>query len=490
MSAYKDLEGLFARLFALRDAEGLLHWDRATMMPPGGAEARGEEIAALKAVQHGLLTAGTTGELLDRARGESGLDEWQQANLREMKRLWTHASAVPESLVQALAIAGAACEVGWRWAHQESDFQSVIPLVQEVLDLTRESAETKAQTLDCTPYEALLDENSPGVSSAEIERLFIDLGEFLPAFLSQVIERQAGMDAPLAPPGPFDTVAQRALGEKLMGALSFDFHHGRLDESMHPFSAGTPEDLRITTRYGEEDFAPSLMGVLHETGHALYERGLPPQWRRQPVGQALGMDIHESQSLLMEMQVCRSCQFLAFAAPLMREAFAGTGPAWEPENLYQLQTIVRPGFIRVDADEITYPAHIILRHDLERALIAGDLALGDLPGAWNDGMEKLLGIRPANDREGCLQDIHWFDGAWGYRPSYTLGALAAAQMFEAARKENPDILTSIEAGKFKPLMCWLDDNVHGLGSLLPADDLIRRATGKSLGTEAFKRHLK
>ena len=251
-----------------------------------------------------------------------------------------------------------------------------------------------------------------------------------------------------------------------MERLGFDFHHGRLDVSLHPFCGGTPDDVRITTRYDEADFRSALMGVMHETGHALYERGLPAAWRGLPVGDARGMMLHESQSLLIEMQVCRSRAFLAFAAPLLREAFGGDGPAWRADNLYRYYTRVEPGFIRVEADEVTYPAHVILRYDLERAMIAGDLDPADLPGAWNDGMRKLLGITPPNDRLGCLQDIHWYDGAWGYFPTYTLGAMAAAQIFQAAVAAEPAIPDGIARGEFAPLVGWLRANVHGKGSLL------------------------
>jgi len=280
----------------------------------------------------------------------------------------------------------------------------------------------------------------------------------------------------------------------LMEALGFDFDHGRLDISLHPFCGGTPDDVRITTRYDEADFTSSLMGVLHETGHALYERGLPKQWRGQPVGEALGMSIHESQSLLVEMQVCRSRAFLGYAAPLMREAFAAEskdgGPAWGPENLYRLYTRVKPGFIRVDADEVTYPLHVIVRYRLEKAMIEGDMEIADLPAAWNDGFKELLGLTPSTDREGCLQDLHWFDGAWGYFPTYTLGAMTAVQLFEAAKKAVPEIEPAIAKGDFKPLFGWLKTHVHTKGSLLTANELLIEATGKPLDPKIFKAHLK
>ncbi len=252
-----------------------------------------------------------------------------------------------------------------------------------------------------------------------------------------------------------------------MEAIGFDFDHGRLDVSLHPFSGGTPDDVRITTRYEEEDFRRALMGVLHETGHAMYERGLPVAWRRQPVGRARGMSIHESQSLLIEMQVCRSREFQVFVAPILREAFGVSGPAWEAENLYRLGTQVERSFIRVDADEVTYPAHVILRYRLERALIAGDLALKDLACSLERWHEVAARHRAAR-RSPWLParcDIHLvLDGAFGYFPTYTLGAMTAAQLFDAAKRADPAILPRIGRGDFAPLMAWLRENVHGKAS--------------------------
>jgi carboxypeptidase Taq len=275
-----------------------------------------------------------------------------------------------------------------------------------------------------------------------------------------------------------------------MATLGFDFAHGRLDVSTHPFCGGIPEDVRITTRYDEADFMTGLMGILHETGHALYEMGLPQAWRTQPVGRARGMSLHESQSLLMEMQVCRSPEFFVFAAPRIARFFDSSGElVWNAEALREATVRVEPGFIRVDADEVTYPAHVILRYRLEKALISGELEVAGLPEAWNDGMVELLGVRPPNDRLGCLQDLHWYDGAFGYFPTYTLGALTAAQLFEAARKAVPSVLGSISHGDFGPLLGWLRTHVHGLGSSLSTDDLLVAATGRPLDSAAFKTHL-
>jgi carboxypeptidase Taq len=230
--------------------------------------------------------------------------------------------------------------------------------------------------------------------------------------------------------------------------------------------------------------------VLHETGHALYKRNLPARWRLQPVGAARGMAIHESQSLLVEMQVCRSLAFMQFAAPVLREVFGGDGPGWEAEALYRRATRVRRGLIRVDADEVTYPAHVILRYRLERAMLAGDLAVRDLPAAWAESMRDLLGIVPDNDRDGCLQDIHWFDGSWGYFPTYTLGAMIAAQLFETARAALGGLEAAIASGRFGPLLAWLRDKVHSQGSLMSTAELVENATGRPLGTQSFERHLR
>jgi carboxypeptidase Taq len=276
-----------------------------------------------------------------------------------------------------------------------------------------------------------------------------------------------------------------------MEALGFDFRHGRLDVSLHPFTGGVPDDVRITTRYNENDFNRSLMGVLHETGHALYERGLPAAARDQPVGEALGMAMHESQSLLIEMQVCRSNEFLAFAAPRMAQAFGGVGPAWSAENLHRLAIRVIPGLIRVDADEVTYPLHVILRYRLEQALLADELKLADLPDAWRAGMKETLGVDVPSDRDGCLQDIHWPSGSFGYFPTYTLGAMAAAQLFATAKAADARIAPGIAAGNFTPLLNWLRKNVHARGSFdASTDELLTAVTGKPLAADAFKAHLR
>jgi carboxypeptidase Taq len=488
MSAYAELEQRFARIAKIEAALSVLHWDQSVMMPAGGAAARGEQIATLRGLAHAQLVDPKVGELIERAGGES-LDAWRSANLREMRHRYLHAAAVPGDLVEALSRAVTRCETVWRRARALADFAMLLPSLREVLARVRDLADAKAAALGVGPYDALLDQYDPGRRAADLDRIFGELEAFLPGFLRRVLDRQEREPRPRAPRGRFAAAAQRALAERLVLALGFDFEHGRLDVSLHPFSSGVPEDSRITTRYDDKDFASALMAALHETGHALYQQGLPRDWRWQPVGEDRGMTIHESQSLIVEMQACRSRAFVAYLAPLLRETFGRAGPAWEADNLHRWLTRVEPGFIRVDADEVTYPLHIVLRYRLETAMIEGRLHPSDLPDAWGDGMERLLGVRPPDDRLGCLQDIHWPDGAWGYFPTYTLGAIAAAQLFQAARAAEPGLLDHIGRGDFAPLVGWLRRNVHAKGSLLDSDGLLRAATGRPLDPAAFKRHL-
>ena len=489
-TSYQDLESRFRRMDAVSGAMSMLHWDMSAMMPPGGAESRAEQLATLSTIHHAMITDPAMSDLLDGAEADLHLDQWQYANVREMRRSWIHQAAIDADLVEALSRACSKSEAVWRTARPENDFKAALPGLDEVLNLSRQVAEAKADKLGVGLYDALLDQYEPDGRSADIDVIFDDLAAFLPDFLDDVLAKQAQHPVKLPLEGPFPAQQQRELGKTFMSALGFDFNHGRLDESAHPFCGGTFDDVRITTRYNETDFSGAMMGVLHETGHAMYDQGLPKTWRGQPVGSDRGMSIHESQSLLIEMQACRSPEFIAYAAPHMRKAFGGNGDAWQPENLLRHSTHVEKGFIRVDADEVTYPAHVILRYQLEKAAIVGDLKMADLPGAWNEKLESILGIQPPSDREGCLQDIHWYDGAWGYFPTYTLGAMTAAQLFGKAKRDQPEILAAIAKGDFSPLMNWLGKNVHSKGCLLSTSDLLIQATGEALNADHFKNHLK
>jgi len=491
MNAYAKLEDRFRRISALGETLSLLSWDMQVNMPAGGAGARAEQVAAMRLTIREKLVDPEVSDLLDEAEAEANtLDDWRRANLREMRHRWMHATALPADLVEAQSRANSACHMAWREARPVSDFARVREPLEKVLALTKEGAAVRAQATGLSPYEALMDIYEPGARTARIDAIFADLATTLPALVGEVLERQASRPAPLVPDGPFPIEAQRRLGERFMRLLGFDFNNGRLDATLHPFCSGVPEDMRVTARWDENGFFDGLMAVLHETGHALYEMGRPADWRHQPVGHARGMVMHESQSLLMEMQACRSPEFLLFAAPILRDELGGDGPAWSPDNVHRLYTRVARSLIRVDADEVTYPLHVILRYRLERALLSGDLAVADLPGAFNQGMADLVGAIPEGDKDGCLQDIHWYSGSFGYFPTYTLGAAAAAQLFAAARAQNPGIPQALSQGDFAPLVSWLRANVHGKGSSKMTDEILEEATGRPLDTAAFMSHLK
>ena len=489
MTDYQELEARHRRMSAIGGAISILGWDQSVMMPEGGAQSRAEQVSALSLIVHEMQTAPDMGDLISNAENDNTLDEWQRANVREIRHDWLHSNAVPAELVDRKIMARSACEMTWRSARAENDFAKLEPQLTDLLTITREVAEVKAEAFGCGRYDALLDGFDPGRKSADIDALFAELLTFLPGLLDQVLEAQNAAPPILLPEGPFSIAAQEALGRQVMELFQFDFDHGRLDVSLHPFSGGTPDDSRITTRYTEDDFTQSLMAVVHETGHAQYERGLPKAWRGQPVGTSRGMAVHESQSLLFEMLAARSPEFIGHIAPTLREMFAGSGPAWEDANLVRLYHKVERGLIRVDADEVTYPLHVILRYRLEKELIGGTLAVRDLPEAWAEAMRELVGVVPETDTDGCLQDIHWPSGAFGYFPTYTLGALGASQISAAAKSEDDSIMAGIAKGDFESLLTWLRANIHGQACKLMPGPLIEQATGAPLGTAAFKAHL-
>ncbi len=487
---YGRLAARFTRIATIGEAGAILNWDAAAMMPPGGGGARGDQLAVLAGVAHGLLCAPEVGEELAAAEASPPADDpWKAANLRLMRHEYVRATAVPSDLVEARERANSRCEKIWREARRAADFALVRDQLAEVISLTRDMAAALSPALGLAPYDALMDGYQPGVSAADVAPVFAAYEAWLAEALPRAEALQASRPEPVAPAGPFPADIQEALCRRMAERAGLDFSHARLDRSTHPFCGGLPSDVRITTRYDEADFAQALMGVMHETGHALYERGLPADHARQPVGESAGMGAHESQSLIIEMQACRSDAFLSWLGPELHSAFGGNPAAYAPENLIRLQRRVHRGFIRVDADEMTYPAHVILRFRLEQALLSGDLTVADMPGAWNDGMQALLGITPPDDARGCLQDIHWYDGLIGYFPSYTLGAMAAAQLMAAARRADPGIDAALGRGDLSPLVNWLRKNVHANGRRLGFNDLLRAATGKPLDPSDFESHL-
>jgi len=490
MTTYNAMEALNAKAGTLSEALSILYWDQQSMMPSGGGASRAEQTALLETMIHEITAGDALGDAIAGAESTGGLNDWQQANVAETKRQYVRSTAIPSDLVAAKSKAESHALAVWQEARPNNDFAAALPALRDCFNLSKQAGQAIADKTGQPLYEAMIDGFEPGLKVAQIDAVFDDYAAFLPDFLDDVLAAQDQRGEPVPIDGPFDVETQRAVFQDIMRSVGFDFDHGRLDTSAHPFCGGTPSDVRMTTRYRDENFMDAMMGVLHETGHALYEQGLPTDFARQPVGLARGMVLHESQSLTVEMQVVRSQAFMTYAAPMLAKAFGKSGPAWTAENLAKHAARVSRSLIRVEADEVTYPAHVILRYRLEKALLAGDLELEDLPQAWGDGLEALLGIRPETDREGCLQDIHWYMGAFGYFPTYSLGAMCAAQVFGAAREQLGDVEAQIEQGSFGDLVDWLRSNIHAKASSATTDQILTEATGSGLRADAFKAHLR
>jgi carboxypeptidase Taq len=489
--AYDTLAGTWTRLHHLGHLQSIAGWDQAANMPPKGNEARAAAMAEMAALLHRLRTDPALKHNLARAEQEP-LSELQRANLREMQREWRASNALPEALVQRQKLATARCEHAWRAQRPANDWAGFVQNLRPVLANAREEAALLAAESGLSKYEALMDRFEPGMTCARLDAVFGEVRQWLPGLIQQVLARQAREDAAaplLEPVGPFPIAQQKALSERVMRLLGFDFEAGRLDVSTHPFCGGVPEDVRMTTRYREDQFLPALMGTIHETGHGRYEQNLPRELLGQPVAHARSMALHESQSLSFEMQLGSHPGFVALLAPLLRETF-GDQPAFAPRNLQRLLTRVQPGFIRVDADEVTYPAHIILRYEIERALIEGEIELDDVAALWDTKIQELLGVDTrGNFKDGPMQDVHWPEALFGYFPCYSLGAMYAAQWFAAMRRALPDMDARIAAGDLAPVLGWLREHVWTQASRWTTDELAVRASGEVLNPAHFKAHL-
>jgi carboxypeptidase Taq len=484
---YDDLSAHFTRLHHYAHLGSIVSWDRAANMPPKGNDARASAMAELAALMHRLRTEPTLGDRIARAEQEP-LSDHQRANLREIRREWRQATALPESLVTRQELATSRCEHAWRTQRPANDWTGFLGNWKPVVALAREEAALLSQQTGLSKYDAMMDRFEPGMRSEQVSRVFGAVRQWLPGLIDQVVERQS-KDKLIEACGPFPIAAQQALCQRVVTMLGFDFNAGRLDTSTHPFSGGVPEDVRMTTRYREDEFLPALMGTVHETGHGRYEQNRPREWLGQPVSEARSMAIHESQSLSFEMQLGSHPGFAQVMAPMLRTAFGGQ-PAFEPHNLWQLMTRVKRGLIRVDADEVTYPAHVILRYEIERPLIEGELEPEDVPALWDRKMAELLHLDTrGNFKDGPLQDVHWPESLFGYFPCYSLGAMYAAQWFAAMRRTMPDLDARIGRGDFASVFDWLRDNIWHQGSRWSTDELAMRASGEVLNPAHFKAHL-
>jgi carboxypeptidase Taq len=488
--AYAELIRHVRAVSLLSSCGSLLHWDQQTYMPPRGSAHRAEQLALIAGLTHAQFTAPEIGELLSEAAEGSAAREPRSpaaVNVREIRRAYDRATRVPPALVEELARTSALAQDVWVEARRTSDFERFRPWLAKLVALKREEA--TAVGAGGALYDALLDEYEPGET---VDRLIPVFGE-LRKSLVDLVGRIAGS---LKQPDlsilhrAYPIAAQEAFGKTVAAACGFDFRAGRLDVTTHPFCSGIgPGDTRLTTRYNLHDFGDAFFSILHEAGHGLYDQGLESEHYGTPMGEAVSLGIHESQSRLWENFVGRSRAFWEHWLPQARQAFpeALTGVGLD-EFVFAIND-VRPSLIRVDADEATYNLHILLRFELERALIDGDLPVADLPAAWADGMERFLGIKPTDDAQGCLQDIHWSGGSFGYFPTYTLGNLYAAQFFAKVWAELGDLEEQFRRGEFSALTDWLNRKIHREGQRYRAADLVTAVTGEPLNPSYLLRHL-
>ncbi|MCO4793718.1 MAG: carboxypeptidase M32 [Bacteriovoracaceae bacterium] len=488
---YSKLEEINKRIHRFSHLGAILSWDEAVNMPKGSGEARAESISELYAFISDEMKRPEILEYIDKAKNED-LSELQKANLELVERDWKNSNVLDTDFVRKKSLTNMKCEQAWRQYREENDWESFRPHLEDVVTLIKEEAALRSDATGMNKYDSLLDLYEPGLRSSEVDEIFNVLIKELPTLRNEIVEFQTSRPF-TKPEGPFAAENQKELGVEIMNAMGFDFTRGRLDVSHHPFCGGVPEDVRMTTRYSEDDFTESLMGIIHETGHARYEQNLPVDWITQPLGQSKGMAIHEGQSLFFEMQMGRSKEFLQYALPLMKKhVFNGKSEeSWTEENMTRLYQHVTPGYIRVDADEVTYPFHVILRYEIERDILEGKIEVKDLPEIWDAKMQEYLGLSTkGNYKDGVMQDVHWPSGAMGYFPTYTLGAMVAAQVFDTLEKSNPNVKSEIATGEFGNINSWLKENVWGHGSRYELQDLMQKVTGQKLSADIFIKHLK
>ncbi len=482
------LHRLWRPIHDLWAVESLLSWDQETYLPAQGHESRGNQLATIAVLRQERLTADDLGRALDDCRS-AGDEPLTAATTREASRIRDRALAVPADLTRDLARSKSRAVAAWQQARADDRFAVLAPALAELVELKRaEAASLAARSPVGTAYDALLQEFDPGASAALLAPLLLRLGSRLSDLTREASESGIVVDQTVSH-GQFAAADQREAGLALAAALGFDFERGRLDTSTHPFCVGVdPCDVRITWRPHPTDFLPPLFGVLHELGHGLYEQGLPAQHRATPLGAPASIAVHESQSRLWENHVGRSVGFWRWALPQLRSRLPGIAVA-RAEDLWPALHAVTPSLVRVDADETTYHLHIVIRFELEQALIEGRLRVTDLEGAWIDAYQARLGIRPIGAREGVLQDIHWPNGMFGYFPTYTLGTLMSAQLFAAAERDLGSLEADFERGDLAGLGRWLADKVFRWGAILRPEDLIAQATGRPISEDDFLRYI-
>jgi carboxypeptidase Taq len=490
-AAYVELVTLLREAELLGSCASLLSWDEQTYLPTGGAEHRANQLSLLAGLTHDRKTAPRIGELLKELESSDlgDPDGDMAANVRETRRSYNRVTKLPKRLVEELSRTTSLAQQAWVDAKKDADFAVFLPWLEKVVALKREEAAAIGYG-GGIPYDALLDDYEPGMTSAEVTAVFQPLRDELVKLVAalQHTGRQPNLEIVQR---HYPQQAQRVFADAAAKTIGFSFEQGRLDQSAHPFCSGIgPGDCRLTTRFNDHHFNSAFFGVLHEAGHGIYDQGLPAASFGLPIGQACSLGIHESQSRMWENFVGRSRAFWEYFYPFAQQAFSTALRDVSLDDFHFAINDVRPSLIRVEADEVTYNLHIMLRFELEQKLLANQLQAADVPAAWNETVDKFLGIKPANDAVGCLQDIHWSGGLMGYFPTYALGNMYAAQFFETAQEQLGSLDEQFRKGDFKPLKSWLNERIHQHGKRYPANRLVQVVTGRPLSAEPLVRHLR
>lgn len=489
---YNRLHVLSKHARTLTGISNILEWDQETYMPKAAAEIRGEQQKALAGIIHAKKTgrpfAKALARLIDETSGElkGALDDEKQAALRLWRRDYMKAKSLPKRFVEDHAKLSSQAILAWREAKDSDNFALFSPFLNKLVAMARKKADYLK--FNDHPYDALLDEFEPEATTAKVETLFGHLKEEITSLLTKILKSKEIDDSCLH--GTFSHDKQLSFAHRLLKDMGFSFEQGRLDLSSHPFSLSPhPKDNRITTRFHKTSILSCIAVVLHEGGHALYEAGLPEEHYGSPLGEPISLGMHESQSRLWETRIGQSLPFWQHYLPILNAHFDDSFKTVSPNDFYRAVNKVEPSFIRVEADEVTYPLHVILRFELEKSLIEGSLKVKDLPEAWNAKMQSLLGLTPSTNREGCLQDIHWSMGSFGYFPTYTLGNLYAAQLFEAFALEHSNWQNRVKEGELLFIKEWLNDNIHRHGRRYFSHELIEKISGKPFSANAYTSYL-
>ena len=488
--AYDELIGIFRDASTLNSCAALLYWDERTYAPKGAAEGRSKQTALLSGIVHEKTTTPHIGELLSEIEGSvivADPDSPKAANIRELRRDYDKEVKLPKDLVEEIARVTSLAQGVWAEARQKSDFSIFLPKLKEVINLKHRQAE--AYGYETEPYDALIDDYEPHATVKTISEVFRKLREELVPLVKSIAESGRRPDMSIIE-NDYPVDLQEKFDKEAAASIGFDFDRGRLDVTTHPFCSGIgPGDCRITTRYNPKHLGQALFGVLHEAGHGIYEQGLPTEHYGTPLGWSVSLGIHESQSRMWENLVGRSKPFWKYFYPKAQGTFASLDNI-KFDDFYFAINNVEPSYIRVEADEVTYNLHILLRFEIERDLFAGKIKAEDLPAVWNEKFNEFFGLTPENDAEGCLQDIHWSAGLFGYFATYALGNLYAAQFFAKAKEDMPDMEKKFAAGDFSVLKNWLRKNIHSHGRRYSAEDLVKKVTGKPLSQEPMMTYLK